>query len=111
MLSSIPFYWLTLVVAGGYLPLQQAPALRPVALSYSPQHPLKAYTFYATPRLYAHLADTVRPAQHFIYPGGHAYVRGTLGHRWIVISYDSAQQAPCYYLRRTQMVEIAPYIH
>lgn len=110
MLPSISFYWLTLV-AVGYLPPQQAPAPGPVAPSYSPRHPLKAYTFYATPRLYAHLADTIRPAQHFIYPGGHAYVRGTLGHRWIVVSYDSAQQAPYYYLRRTEMVEIAPYVH
>lgn len=109
MLSSTLCYWPTLLLTIGFPLLQQEPLRRPIASSYSPHRPVKAYTFYATPGLYVQLADTVRRPQHFIYPGGHAYVRGTIGRRWLVVSYDSAQQAPIYYLRRTEMVEVMPY--
>lgn len=109
MVSCTLSYWLTLLLAS-VLPLPPQERLpRPSVSTYSPSHPVKAYTFYATPGLYEQLADTVHRPQRFIYPGGHAYVRGTVGRRWLVVSYDSTPQAPLYYLRRAELVEVRPY--
>ena len=109
MASWTSSYWLTLLLGGGWPLSPQEPLPRPSVSSYSPSHPVKAYTFYATPGLYAQLADTVHRPHQFIYPGGHAYVRGTVGRHWLVVSYDSTPQAPLYYLRRAELVEVRPY--
>jgi hypothetical protein len=78
---------------------------------YTPLDTVRAYQFYATPALYLQLADTLahRP-QHFIYPGGHAYVLGYVHkRRWYVVSRTLQANEPRYYLRYDELVEIQPY--
>jgi hypothetical protein len=107
------FRWLVFVSVLGCTPRKetQGSVHTPPAhgLSYTPFSAVRAYEFFATPALYPTLADTAHPPQNFIHPGGHAYVLGTVGVRWYVVSFDSLKKTPIYYMRQDDLAEVLPY--